>query len=108
MNPDVFGPLISITLYLTGAWLGWRISKLRDGEVSPQSQGFWRPASKQARIFVRAGGVMAIGATLSFLAWHLDSRLVAFIGFFIGVASCGVAHGAGLRGWLEFVCNRSF
>ena len=77
MNVDLFGVLMSVTLYLTGAWIGWRMSKLHAQKVSESTHGFWRGVSSPGRIFTRAGAVVAIATGLAFLAWHLDSVCLA-------------------------------
>jgi hypothetical protein len=106
MNADQFGPPISLGLYLTGAWIGWRMSKLKKGEVSVPTQGLGRGASKPLRVFGGAFGWALLGVGLGFLAWHFDSTLLAYVAVAIVAPSIGVGHGAVMRGWLGFFRNR--
>jgi hypothetical protein len=106
MTEDVLGPPISFALYLIGAWIGWRMSKLRQGEISVPTQGFGRGAAKPLRIFGGAFLAALAGVGLRVLGWYLDSRLLAYVSVAIIAPTIGVGHGAVMRGWLGFFGNR--
>ena len=99
MRAHLLGPPILFALYLAGAWIGWRMSTLRETEVSAPIRGFGRRMSKPMRVFAGAFGAASIAFGLGVLAEHLDSRLLAYISVAIATPSIGVGHGALMSTW---------
>ena len=105
MIEDVLGPPISFALFLSGCWIGWRLSRLREGEVSVPPKGFARGTSKPVRVFAGAFGAAVAAFLLSLLANRLGSTPLAYVAVAIIAPSIGVGWGAVIRGWLGSLRN---
>ena len=108
MNEDQLGPPISFALFLTGIWIGWRMARVRTGEVSVATQGFGRGASKPLRIGAAAFGAALAAFLLRLLSERLHSMALAYVAVAIVAVSIGVGWGAVIRGWLSTLRNRPF
>jgi hypothetical protein len=98
MNADIAGPPVSFALFLTGIWIGWRMARLREGEVSIPTHGFGRGAAKPFRIAAAFGATLA-GVLLGFISEQVNSIVLGYVAVAIVAVSIGVGWGAGIRGW---------
>lgn len=95
-----------VALYLAGVWIGWRISKLKPGEVFIPTHGFGRGTPKPLRVGTGAFGTAAIGVGVGVVATQLDSQLLYYLAVAIVGASISVGHGALMGGCAQFCGKR--
>jgi hypothetical protein len=104
MNENQLGPPLVFALFLTGVWIGWRATRLKEGEIPIPTQGFGRGAPKPLRIGAAGFGVALAGVLLRLLSLQLDSLPLAYIAVAIVAVGIGVGWGAaicGLRGFMR-------
>jgi hypothetical protein len=108
MIENYLGPPVSFALFLSGLCLGWRLSRLKVGEIETDVsiKGVYVGASKPLRLCAGAFGVALVGGLLVFLAGRLEFILMAYIGVAVVATSIGVVWGMGIRGWLDLLRKR--
>lgn len=95
-------PLIYALLVLSSI-AGWRMSKLKDGEVDIPKTGFYRGTSKPMRVAAGAVAGVASAVLLRLLADVTDSTVLAYVAVGVMIVNIGVAAGAILFGQVSFV-----
>ena len=99
MNANNLGPPISLAIFAFGIWVGWRLSRLKVGEIDVRTAGFGRGTSKVLRVGSAAFFGALLGVLLRAISEQIDSRPLAFIAVWTVTVCIGVGWGAGIRGW---------
>ena len=89
---------ILLTLLIIGGCVGWRMTKLKDGEVDFRKAGFYRGTSKPLRVAAGALAGLAVTVLLRLLADAIHSIIRAYVSVGIMVVIIGVAAGSVVRG----------
>jgi hypothetical protein len=107
MNADQLGPAVSMALFVTGCWIGWRSARLRGGEAPirlglAQAFGFGRGTPRPLRVFAVAFGASMVAFLLRLLSEQLSATVLAYVAVAIIAFSIGVGWGAMMRWWAEW------
>ena len=103
MTAETVRQPILYALLVLGAFGGWRLSKLKDGEVEVSKAGFYRGTNKPMRVAAGAFGGVALTALLRLLADAINSTALAYVSFGVMLVIIGVGAGAILRGQVSFI-----
>ena len=101
MNAHLLGPPVLFAVFLCGIRIGWRLSRLKTGDIDVPTQGFSRGASKALRVSAGAIGAALVGGPIGFLAQQVDSTFLAYVAVAIVATCIGIVWGAMMQGWLR-------